>query len=78
MAKLDKPVRTRVLAKIRGLADHPRPPGCVQLKGHPGLWRVEVGDHRIVYPVRDGQLLVLVLNAAHRSVSYRTSSCTSS
>ena len=71
VAKLDKPIRQRVLARARTLGEDPRPPGCVQMKGYPGLWRVKAGDYRLLYTVRDGELLVLVLTVAHRRESYR-------
>lgn len=71
VGKLDKPVQRRVLDKAHDLAKDPRPPGCVQIKDAVDLWRVRVGDYRIVYTIRDGELLVLVLSVAHRGEVYR-------
>ncbi|MFW6638536.1 type II toxin-antitoxin system RelE family toxin [Nocardiopsis algeriensis] len=71
IAKLDRPVRRRVLDKVGALGKDPRPSGCVQIKGHAGLWRVKAGDYRVLYTIRDSELLVLVLTVAHRRESYR-------
>jgi mRNA interferase RelE/StbE len=35
------------------------------------LRRIRVGPYRIVYEMRDGELLVLVLRIAHRREIYR-------
>ena len=42
------------------------------LKGHlRGLRRLRVGDHRVLYEVRDDELIVLVVRIAHRREVYR-------
>ena len=68
---LDRTIRRRVTAAIDALADDPRPSGCVKVKGEDDLWRVRVGDYRIVYEIHDDRLLVLVLAAGHRKDVYR-------
>ncbi|MGJ9402215.1 type II toxin-antitoxin system RelE family toxin [Arthrobacter sp. KK5.5] len=69
--KLDKPTARRLLDAIGGLASDPRPPGCIQLKGGDGEFRIRVGDYRIVYDVQDDELVVLVLRVGHRREVYR-------
>jgi mRNA interferase RelE/StbE len=53
------------------LAEEPRPPAAAQLVGGADEWRVRTGDYRIVYEIRDGELLVLVLAVGHRQEIYR-------
>jgi mRNA interferase RelE/StbE len=64
--KLDPPGRRRVQAAIDLLAENPRPPGARQLVGGAGEWRVRTGDFRIIYDIRDEELLVLVVKVGHR------------
>lgn len=71
LAKLDRPVARRIVKFVDALSADPRPAGCRALVGYPGLWRVRIGDYRVVYTVKDAELVVLVLRAAHRSGSYR-------
>lgn len=71
LRKLDKPIARRLLATISQLAEDPRPPGCIQLKGGDGELRIRVGDYRVIYDVYDGELLVLVLHVGHRREVYR-------
>ena len=68
---LDKPIRRRVTASIQALATNPRPPGAVALRGSSGLFRIRVGDYRIVYSVNDSELIVLVVDVGHRREIYR-------
>ena len=67
---LDPPGRRWVQAAIDLLAEEPRPPGARQLVGGAGEWRVRTGDFRIIYDIRDGELLVLVIKVGHRRDVY--------
>jgi mRNA interferase RelE/StbE len=48
------------------LREDPRPPGSKKLTNSDGLWRVRVGNYRIVYTIKDDVLLVLVLQVLRR------------
>ena len=71
LGKLDGRIRARILRAIVSLADDPRPPGVKALTGEAGLWRIRIGDHRVVYELSDEKLLVLVVRIAHRGDVYR-------
>lgn len=60
----------RILAKIDSLIENPRAEGCVKLSVHE-LYRVRQGDYRIIYEIRDNELIVLVVKIAHRSRVYK-------
>lgn len=62
--------RRRIVKRIQGLAADPRPPGCEKLSGSSFL-RVRQGRYRIVYEVRDTELIVLVVKVGHRREVYR-------
>ncbi len=70
LRKLDPQGRRRIQAAIDLLAEEPRPPGARQLVGGAGEWRVRTGDFRIIYDIRDGELLVLVIKVGHRRDVY--------
>ena len=70
LRKLDPPGRRRVQAAIDLLAEDPRPPGARQLVGGAGEWRVRTGDFRIIYDIRDEELIVLVVKVGHRRDVY--------
>jgi mRNA interferase RelE/StbE len=70
LRKRDPPGRRRVQAAIDLLAEDPRPPGARQLVGGAGEWRVRTGDFRIIYDIRDRELVVLVIKVGHRRDVY--------
>ena len=60
----------RLLVRIRGLADDPRPPGAIRLAGV-NKYRLRQGRHRILYTINDDHLIVHVIKVAHRRDVYR-------
>ena len=71
LTKLDKTVARRVVKAINALGGNPRPSGTRALVGYTNLWRIRGGNYRIVYTIRDSELVVLALRIAHRSDVYR-------
>lgn len=73
MRKMDRQVARRIrdeLGEIAGL-DDPRSRGKALTGNLAGLWRYRVGDYRIVCDIEDGELVVLVIDVAHRREVYR-------
>ena len=66
-----KKVRQRIVKTILALAVEPRPVECEKLAGESERYRVRVGRHRIVYSIADDELVVLVVQVAHRKDAYR-------
>ena len=61
----------KIFAKIENLTVHPRPTGCVKLQGHNELWRIRVGDFRIIYSIDDKHHIVDVNCIRHRRDAYK-------
>ena len=70
LIKLPARIRVRVADAIRALAAEPRPTGCKKLAGNAGYYRIRVGDYRVLYEVRDREILVLVIKIGHRREVY--------
>jgi mRNA interferase RelE/StbE len=62
--------RSRIAAKIEGLADHPRPPGSEKLSGEE-KYRLRQGDYRVLYSIQDASSTVTVVKIGHRREVYR-------
>ena len=62
--------RRRLVTRIQLLAKDPRPFGCEKLSGH-DLFRIRQGNYRVLYSVRDEELVVQVIRVGHRSEVYR-------
>jgi len=61
----------RMMRKLDALEENPRPFGVEKLAGPEDLFRVRVGDWRIVYAIRDRELVVIVIRIGHRREVYR-------
>jgi len=70
LRKLDSQIARRIKSTTETLRTEPRPPGVKALTGQRGWLRIRVGDYRIVYEVRDSELVVLVIQIGHRSHIY--------
>jgi mRNA interferase RelE/StbE len=62
--------RRRIVARIEGLSEVPRPEGFVKLTGR-GRYRLRQGPWRIVYAVDDAEKVVLVVKIGHRRDVHR-------
>lgn len=63
--------RRRIGKKIDTLEVNPRPAGCIKLSGEDDLYRLRVGDYRLVFSIQDDILYVLVIRIGHRREVYR-------
>jgi mRNA interferase RelE/StbE len=59
-----------IVARIRSLADNPRPPGSVKLTAEE-KYRMRQGSYRILYTIEDDILTVYIIKVAHRKDAYR-------
>lgn len=72
LRKLDKHVARRVFDGVERLARMDDPTGpCKPLTGPlAGLWRLRVGDYRVVLDIRRSEVVIVALDVGHRSTIY--------
>jgi mRNA interferase RelE/StbE len=70
LESLSTEIQDRVLERLESLTANPFAPGTIKLKGE-DLYRVRVGDYRIIFDVDTKARVVIVLAIAHRSQAYR-------
>lgn len=71
LRKLPKTVIQRVLAKIEGLSSKPIPLSSVKLEGAERLYRIRVGDYRVIYQVDTMAEEIIIQYVRHRREVYR-------
>jgi len=71
LGKLSERLQQRLVRAAELLEDDPRSPNAKKLQGEKNLWRVRVGDYRILYEIQNTKLVVLVIRIAHRKDIYR-------
>jgi mRNA interferase RelE/StbE len=62
----------RILKRIEGLAEDPMPPGSEKLSGQE-RYRVRQGVYRIIYEIKNEELIVMVVKVGHRREVYKNS-----
>jgi mRNA interferase RelE/StbE len=68
---LSKQIKERIIGALDRLAENPRHHGVTKLEAEADLYRVRVGNYRVIYSIEDQQLVVLVLKIGHRREVYR-------
>ena len=68
---LDAKIISRIISHIEALAANPRPARCRKLAGEINLWRIRVGDYRVIYSINDHDRIIDIIHIRHRSEAYR-------
>lgn len=70
LMKLPSKMVQRIIPAISDLKMEPRPVGCKKLKGFIDLWRIRVGDYRVIYAIKDKVKIVDIRCVGHRKDIY--------
>lgn len=70
-ARLAPTLQRRVDRELTRLCESPRHPGVICLQSDDELYRVRIGDLRLLFSVEDQILLVLIVKIGHRGSVYR-------
>lgn len=71
LRRLPRDLVTRAMEKIEDLESEPFPPQAVKIPVADRLYRLRVGDYRIVYEVEVEKKMITIHYVRHRSVVYR-------
>ncbi len=71
LEKLPTALSKRIFPHIENLALNPRPARSAKLKGERDLWRLRIGDYRVIYRIDDLHRMVDVTIIRHRRDVYR-------
>ncbi|MEH1849933.1 MAG: type II toxin-antitoxin system RelE/ParE family toxin [Nostoc sp.] len=65
LTELDSVVQQQLAQKLEELALNPRPKDAYPLKDTERLYKVRLGEYRIIYQIQDQPLLLTVIKIAH-------------
>jgi mRNA interferase RelE/StbE len=71
MRDLSEDLQRRIGLMIDRLAHDPRHHGVRKLAGHEHLYRVKVGNYRLVYEIDDENASIKITRVRHRRDAYR-------
>lgn len=65
ISRIPNKQRERLVEAMRSLCVEPRPHGCQHLEDN--LFRIRIGEHRIIYAVFDDEVVVVVCKVTRRT-----------
>lgn len=68
---LPRNMQVRIRRAIDALAENPFPPKVKKMEGEDGMYRIRIGDYRVIYEVHGHLLVILILRVGHRKDVYR-------
>jgi mRNA interferase RelE/StbE len=63
--------KVRILRAISLLANEPRPSGCKKMSGYDYIYRIRIGNYRVIYEIDGKQIIIIILKIGHRREVYR-------
>jgi mRNA interferase RelE/StbE len=66
LRRLDRQTIIKISHAIDDLSSNPRPSGCKKLVDEENLYRIRVGNYRVIYEIHDRVLRIVVLRVARR------------
>lgn len=63
--------KVRIIDALERLTENPRHHGVIKMEAEADLYRVRVGNYRVIFTIEDERLVVLVLKIGHRREVYR-------
>jgi mRNA interferase RelE/StbE len=71
LRNIDSQQIPRIIKAVEALADTPFPSAARKLRGSERIYRVRVGDYRVIYQVESELKAVIVYYVRHRKRAYR-------
>ena len=71
LTRLRREDQARVVRAVIALADEPFPRGSRKLSGYDDVFRIRVGNYRVIYSVSGKTLIIIILKIGHRRDVYR-------
>ena len=66
LGALGKPLRTLLAKRLLALRSIPNPSGATKIEGLEHLYRIREGGYRIIYAIREKDLIVLAVKSSVR------------
>ena len=69
LKKLDNSTQQIIIKKLKKLKENPRL-GKPLIANLSGLWSLRIDKYRVIYQIKDEELIIIVLNIGHRKDIY--------
>ena len=72
LKKINREDQIRILRSISLLAQNPRPDGCRKFKGYKDVYRIRIGNYRVIYEIDGTKIVVTIIKIGHRRDIYHS------
>ena len=69
--KIDKVEIPKILKEIEKLSLEPYPTNHKKILGTEHIFRIKIGNYRVIYSVENEQLVIEIIRVRHRKEAYR-------
>ena len=71
LKKIRREDKVRILRAISLLANEPRPDGCKKMSGYDDIYRIRIGNYRVIYEIDGKRIIIVILKIGRRREVYR-------
>jgi len=71
LLKLPKIVGVKIIDLIKRLPENPIPDNAKKMSGFKNLYRIRSGSYRVIYAVKNNELIIEVIKIGHRQNIYK-------
>ena len=65
-------IQRQITKKLLLLKTNPKSPGYKKIEGRENIYRLRSGDYRIIYEIRESEIVIYIFTIGHRSDIYRS------
>ena len=69
--KIDKTEIPKIIQEIERLSQNPYPTNSKKLLGTEHIFRIKIGNYRVIYSIENQQLIIEIIRVRHRKEAYR-------
>ena len=71
LKKIDRNEILKILIEIEKLSKEPYPINYKKLLGTEHIYRIRIGNYRVIYSVQNGELIIEIIRVRHRKEVYK-------
>ena len=71
LRKIDKTEIPKILKEIELLENNPYPTNHKKILGTEHIFRIKIGNYRVIYSVENQKLVIEIIRVRHRKEAYR-------
>ena len=71
LKKIDKVEIKKIISEIEKLSLEPYPTNHKKILGTEHIFRIKIGNYRVIYSIENQQLIIEIIRVRHRKEAYR-------